>query len=224
MPLDSFYTSDPNLIEIGIDEVGRGPMFGRVYSCAIILPKNGSFKHELMKDSKKFTSHKKLVETAQYIKENCTNYAIAYEDESCIDKYNIKNATHMAMHKAIKELLNNDRKATYILLVDGREFKSLTYFDHESETIKEYRSVCIEGGDNKYSTIAAASILAKVERDSYISELCKDYPKLDEYYDLSKNKGYGTAKHLAGIEKYGITEWHRKTFGICKMSPLNDIV
>jgi len=223
MPLNAFYDPDTTCIEIGIDEVGRGPMFGRVYSAAVILPKSTDFKHELMKDSKKFTSQKKLKETAQYIKDNCIQYSIAYEDENVIDKQNIKNATHMSMHKAIKSVMTDELIEKYLLLVDGRDFKPLVWFDRFHQTLKEIPTVCIEGGDNKYSAIAAASILAKVERDNYIKELCDKYPKLDELYDLSKNKGYGTAKHLAGIEKYGITKWHRKTFGICKISDIIEI-
>lgn len=224
MPISSYYDIDPNLTEIGIDEVGRGPMFGRVYSAAVILPKDDSFEHKQMKDSKKFTSYKKLVQTAEYIKEHCIDYAIGYEDEKSIDKNNIRNATHLAMHKAVKELINKHPNITPSILVDGRDFKLLTYFDTNTETIKEYKSICIEGGDNLYSSIAAASILAKVERDNYIYELCQQYPLLNDYYDLTKNKGYGTAKHMDGIRKYGITDWHRKTFGICKESDIISIV
>jgi len=223
MPVEAFYDPDTNLVEIGIDEVGRGPMLGRVYSAAVILPKNTDFKHELMKDSKKFTSQKKLKATAQYIKDNCIRYSIAYEDENVIDKQNIKNATHSAMHKAIKGVMADEMTDKYLLLVDGRDFKPLIRFDKFHQTLKEVPAVCIEGGDNKYSAIAAASILAKVERDNYIEELCKKYPKLVEFYDLAKNKGYGTAKHLDGIKNYGITKWHRKTFGICKTCDLIDI-
>ena len=91
------------------------------------------------------------------------------------------------------------------------------------QLLQDLPAICIEGGDNKYSAIAAASILAKVERDKYIEELCKKYPKLDEFYDLAKNKGYWTAKHLDGIRNYGITKWHRKTFGICKTSDIIEI-
>jgi ribonuclease HII len=76
--------------------------------------------------------------------------------------------------------------------------------------------VCIEQGDNIYSAIAAASILAKVSRDEYIQKLCDDNPTLDEYYNLRSNKGYGAAKHIDGIKQHGITEWHRKSFGICR--------
>jgi ribonuclease HII len=74
----------------------------------------------------------------------------------------------------------------------------------------------IEGGDNKYTSIAAASILAKVERDKYILSLCDEHPELIEKYSLNTNKGYGSKKHLNGIKQYGITDWHRKSFGICK--------
>ena len=83
----------------------------------------------------------------------------------------------------------------------------------------EYNQIankCIEGGDNKYTSIAAASILAKVERDKYIDELCREYPNLNERYDILKNKGYGTKKHMDGIKEFGITAFHRRTYGICK--------
>jgi ribonuclease HII len=94
--------------------------------------------------------------------------------------------------------------------VDGNDFPTFTY---ASTTLSH---VCIEGGDNTYSCIAAASILAKVARDDYIAELCKQEPSLIERYDLLKNKGYGTKKHMDGIKKYGITKWHRRSFGICR--------
>jgi len=221
MTLAPYYTDNIDIIEIGVDEVGRGPMFGRVYCAAVVLPRDDSFKHEMMKDSKKFHSKKKIESTAEYIKNNCIDYAIAYEDEKSIDKNNIKNATHMAMHKAIKIILQkNNYNKNCKILVDGRDFKPLTYMDMEEETIKEVSCICIEGGDNKYTAIAAASILAKVERDNYIYDICKSYSKLDEYYDLSKNKGYGTAKHMDGIRKYGITNWHRTSFGLCKESKI----
>jgi len=237
MSLAPYYNSDENTIEVGIDEVGRGPMFGAVCCAAVILPKDNSFQHNLMKDSKKFHSKKKIETTSEYIKKNALEYSIAFMDEKVIDKENIKNATYLAMHKAIKELLNNigffenlKNKSnnkyfnkTFIILVDGNDFKPFTYLDPDEEIIKEIPCQCIIGGDNKYTAIAAGSILAKVERDNYINKLCKEYPKLDEYYDLSKNKGYGTAKHIDGIRKYGITKWHRKSFGLCKEATEIDI-
>lgn len=214
----SFCYKDDEKMEIGVDEVGRGPMFGRVYCAAVVLPKNDTFNHSLMKDSKKFTSKKKLEEVANYIKSNCLYYDIQYNDETNIDKNNILSATHLAMHNAIKKI-NNYKHSR--LLIDGNNFKPLTYLDNN--IIKQVDSICIEKGDNKYTSIAAASILAKVERDNYIYDLCSKYSKLNEYYDLENNKGYGTSKHLEGIKKYGITKWHRKTFGICKNSDIIEI-
>ena len=74
----------------------------------------------------------------------------------------------------------------------------------------------VEGGDNKYASIAAASILAKVERDKYIEELCKENPELAEHYGIDSNKGYGAKRHIDGIKEHGITIWHRRTFAPCK--------
>ena len=219
--LNTFYNEDPNIIEIGVDEAGRGPMLGRVYSAAVILPKDNSFKHELMKDRKKFTSKKKILLAAEYIKENSIAWTINYRDENDIDKYNIKSATHMAMHDCIRKLEQYKKDST-LLLIDGNDFKPFTFLDND-DMIKQVKNVCVTQGDNKYTCIAAASILAKVARDEYIEELCKDFPKLDEYYNLSKNKGYGTKEHIDGIKKYGITKFHRRTFGLCQNSNLIEI-
>jgi ribonuclease HII len=213
------YCIDPNdsVLEIGVDEAGRGPMFGRVYTGAVILPKSmDAFKHELMKDSKKFHSEKKIKEVAAYIKANAIAWAVGWADEREIDQLNIRRATHKAMHQAIQAVLEKQEWAdAKILLVDGNDF---TPFIDKSESIVPVplQHVCIEGGDNTYSCIAAASILAKVARDDYIAELCAAEPELITRYDLLKNKGYGTKKHMDGIKQYGITEWHRKTFGICR--------
>ena len=226
------YTNN-TLFEIGIDEVGRGPMFGRVYSAAVILPINDTFKYECLKDSKKFTSQKKITEVADYIKQNALFWAICYEDEKAIDTLNIRNATLKAMHNAISaiiakynESVNNineiDLNTLFYLLIDGNDFKCYTYFCKTSNVIKQLNNVLVEGGDNKYCSIAAASILAKVERDNYIRAMCLEFPKLDTYYGLLNNKGYGTIKHMEGIKKYGISKWHRITYGCCKDSTIND--
>ena len=211
--LNVSYYNDDNVIEIGIDEVGRGPMFGRVYTAAVILPKEG-FDHSKMKDSKKFHSKKKINEVSEYIKENAIAWSIQWEDEKVIDKINIRNATHSAMHKAIKEIYDKENGKNYVLLVDGNDFKP--YIVIKENILEQVSHVCIEGGDNKYSSIAAASILAKVARDAYIDEMCVLNPELIEKYDLNNNKGYGTKKHMDGISEHGITEWHRRSFGICK--------
>jgi len=214
--------NDENFEEIGVDEAGRGPLFGRVYAAAVILPKDDSFNHSLMKDSKKFHSKKKIQEVADYIKQNALAWAVCYEDEKTIDEINILQASQSAMHKSIKEVVKkyskngkNTDTDKLKLLIDGNYFKPLTII-HSNMKIEQMEYTCIEGGDNKYSAIAAASILAKVERDNYIDELCKEFPDLIEKYSLDSNKGYGAKKHLEGIKKYGITIWHRRSFGICK--------
>jgi ribonuclease HII len=210
--LEIFYNENPDCLEIGIDEVGRGPMLGRVYTAAVILPKDDSFDHSKMKDSKKFHSKKKIKEVSEYIKENAITWNIQWESETVIDDINIRNATFNAMHKAIQNIY--DKTKSTLLLVDGNDFKPFVVVNNN--IFEQVPHICIEGGDNKYSSIAAASILAKVARDEYIDELCSNNPYLKERYDLHNNKGYGTKKHMDGIRQHGISEWHRKSFGICK--------
>ena len=219
--LKKFYHLDANIIEIGADEAGRGPMFGRVYSGAVVLPKDDSFDHYKMKDSKKFTSknNKKIQEVADYIKANAIAWAVEYEDERVIDDINILQATQSAMHKAIRSVLRQIKDLdtnNLFLLIDGNYFKQLTVFNKSNNRIENAKFETIEGGDNKFTSIAAASILAKVERDKYIEELCIENPELIEKYGIDSNKGYGSKTHMDGIRKYGITKWHRRTFGLCK--------
>ena len=216
-PLEICFNSENNNWEIGIDEAGRGPLFGRVYTAAVVLPKDKDlFDHSLMKDSKKFTSKKKINEVYEYIKKNAIAYNVSYEDETTIDKINILQATFKSMHNSVRNILQNkpDDKKIEKLLVDGNNFKPFTYLNNNH--ITQLNHTCIEGGDNKFCSIAAASILAKVERDKYIEELCEKNPDLDDKYGILKNKGYGTRKHIDGIKQFGISEFHRKTYGLCK--------
>ena len=222
------YYHELNTLEIGADEVGRGPMLGRVYSGAVILPKDDSFDHFKMKDSKKFTSKnpKKIQEIAEYIKEHAIAWAVEYEDEKVIDEINILQATQSAMHKAVKSVIKQLQEksdslvepdlSNLLLLIDGNYFKQLTILNRPKTKLVTVNYETIEGGDNKYTAIAAASIIAKVERDRYIHELCLENPELIERYGIDSNKGYGAKVHMDGIKKYGITKWHRRTFGICK--------
>ena len=166
-----------------------------------------------MRDSKKINKNK-IKELADYIKQNAISWSITFEDENTIDKINIRQSVFKSMHKSIKNTLNNIDIPSARLLIDGNDFKPyINIFNGEMENCPY---VTIEGGDDKFTPIAAASILAKVERDNYIDELVKLNPTLDTYYGISSNKGYGAKKHLDGINKYGITKWHRKTYGICK--------
>jgi len=138
--LSKYYNSEPHIMEIGADEAGRGPMFGRVYSGAVVLPKDDSFDHYKMKDSKKFTSKnsKKINEVAEYIKQHALAWAVCYEDERVIDEINILQATQSAMHKAIKAVVNqlsttnkipNQDYNNLFLLIDGNYFKPLSITD-----------------------------------------------------------------------------------------------
>ena len=218
--LNICFDTNPTIFEIGVDEAGRGPLFGRVYTAAVILPKDESFEHFNMKDSKRFHSKKKIQEVAEYIKANAIAWSVTYEDEKTIDSINILQATQQSMHKSILKTIDNHFnkdinkvKKDYKLLIDGNYFK--TFHPNQSH-ISTLDHICIEGGDNKYTAIAAASILAKVARDQYIEELCDVNPELDLYYGIRSNKGYGAKKHINGIKEHGITIWHRRSFGICK--------
>jgi ribonuclease HII len=216
--LKVLYSENNETTEIGVDEAGRGPLFGRVYTAAVVLPKEDVFDYTKLKDSKKFHSKKKIVEVYDYIKENALCYSITYEDEKVIDNINILQATQQSMHKSITEILKqkkiNDDNA--LLLIDGNYFNSFTMYDKDRCKIKVIPHECIKGGDNEYGCIAAASILAKVERDKYIETLCDENPELTERYGINTNKGYGAKKHLDGIKMHGITKWHRKSFAPCK--------
>jgi ribonuclease HII len=226
--LKKCYNESENVFEIGVDEVGRGPLFGRVYTAAVILPKDDSFDCSMVKDSKKFHSKKKIEEAAEYIKNNALAWYISYEDEKTIDDINILQATQQSMHNSIleirkqlnKKLLSEGKQELkdyyYSLLIDGNYFKPVTFLNKKTNKIETLPYVTVEGGDNKYASIAAASILAKVERDNYIDKMCKENPTLSEYYGIDSNKGYGAKRHLDGIKEHGITIWHRRSFGICK--------
>lgn len=214
--LEKIFDINNENYEVGIDEAGRGPLFGRVYAAAVVLPKDDeNFHYEWMKDSKKFSSVTKINEVADYIKQNAISWSVTYEDEKIIDKINILQATYKCMHKAVNNILHNNCSIS-CLLVDGNNFKPFTQWNNEQSKYISIPHHCVEGGDNKYASIAAASILAKVERDNYIKELCTEYPILISNYNIDKNKGYGTKKHIDGIQEFGITQWHRKSYGICK--------
>jgi ribonuclease HII len=223
MPLKKYYDENEITIEIGSDEAGRGPLFGRVYSAAVILPKDDTFDHYKMKDSKKFHSKKKIKEVAEYIKKSAIAWSVKYADEVKIDDINILQATQWAMHEAIKDVKNQILNIKpelniddLLLLIDGNYFNPLYHFNKTTSKPILIKHELVEGGDNKYTSIAAASILAKVERDTYIEELCLENPELSEKYGIDSNKGYGAKKHMDGIKKFGITKWHRRSFGICK--------
>lgn len=175
----------------GVDEVGRGCWAGPVVACACILPIG--YENKAIKDSK-VLSIKRREQLAQIIKENCLAYAIAYVDAPRIDIINIKEAAKEAM---VKALANLHLKPTCVL-VDAEEIK------FPKTTI-----VPIIKGDAKSTSIAAASIIAKVYRDKILDDLDHQYPQ----YGFAKNKGYGTMVHLNALKKYGpIKSIHRFSY------------
>ena len=238
--LQRYMFDNPNILEIGIDEAGRGPLFGRVYAAAVILPKdNDVFPHELMKDSKKFTNRAKLNEVAQIIMDKCIAYSVNYAENTEIDKLNPLKATMKIMNDCVSEILDNfeanndvndindvndeNSNQSHYLLVDGSYFRPRMRMSKDGMKPVNIPYTCVTSGDDTFTSIAAASILAKYHRDNYIDAICDENEGLDELYDLRKNKGYGTAKHMSAIKKYGITKWHRKSFGICKNANVIEI-
>jgi ribonuclease HII len=179
-----------NKLIAGVDEVGRGSWIGPVFSAAVILKKN--IKKNLLKDSKKISA-KKRKQLANYIKKNSI-YSVGMASTKEIDKYNILQATLLSMKRAI----NNLKYKPNIILIDGT---------HAPKNWN-YRYKTIVHGDEKIAAISAASIVAKVARDRYITRLAKNYT----LYSWHTNFGYGTKKHLSAINKFGITKHHRKSF------------
>ena len=180
----------------GVDEVGRGSLVGPVYAAAVIL--NHSINKKLLKDSKKLSKKRREI-LAHYIKKNST-WAIAKASIREIEKKNILQASLMAMKRAILKL----KKKPSMILIDGNKLPK----------IENYKLKTVIKGDQKIPSISAASIIAKVARDNFISKLGIKYKS----YSWGENYGYGTKKHLIAIKKFGATVHHRKTF-----SPLNKL-
>ena len=181
----------------GVDEVGRGSLIGPVYAAAVIL--NDSINKKLLKGSKSLTKDKRE-ELYKYIKENSI-WAIGQASIKEIEKINILHASLLAMKRAILKL----KKKPSLVLIDGNKLPNL----------KNYNLKYVIKGDQKISSISAASIIAKVSRDKFITKLSKEF----NGYGWDTNSGYGTKEHLKAIKKFGITKYHRKTF-----SPICDLL
>ena len=199
-----FYEKDK--IEIGIDEAGRGSLIGPVCVAGVIL---GDIIHNPppyeIKDSKKCSPKIRRI-LSKYIEENAIAFHVQFISEKEIDTINILQATVKGMTLCVDEI----RKEIEIdrILVDGNYFP--IYLTEDFDHIPHQ---CIPKGDNKYLNIAAASILAKEYRDEFMIQLVNDHNEL-ENYDIINNKGYGTRNHKLGIQNYGLTQWHRKSFNI----------
>ena len=174
----------------GVDEAGRGPLAGDVYAAAVILPQD--FEIQGLNDSKKL-SEKKREQLYDIIVDKAVSYCVASATVDEIDKYNILNATFMAMNRAVNGL--NVKPG--LVLVDGNK-----------NPIKNYNSRFVIKGDAVSASIAAASILAKVTRDRYMKQLAEQYPE----YEFQRHKGYGTKLHYELLDKYGVSDVHRISF------------
>ncbi len=182
---------DKLMIEAGCDEAGRGCLAGPVFAAAVILPK--SFRHPLLNDSKQLTD-KQRKELRPLIETEAIAWAVAQVEAIEIDEINILNASFLAMHRAIDAL----KQKPELLLIDGNRFRPYADIPHQ----------CIIGGDGKYKSIAAASILAKTYRDDYMDNLHESFP----HYHWLSNKGYGTLKHRDAIRQHGACVHHRVSF------------
>jgi ribonuclease HII len=194
--LKHFYQKE--LIEAGCDEAGRGCLAGPVFAAAVILPND--FFHPLLNDSKQVTE-KNRNELKLVIEQSAIAFAVASIDNDEIDKINILKASFKAMHLAIGKL----KKKPQLLLIDGNRFYSYKKIPHR----------CIIKGDSIFTSIAAASILAKTYRDEYMMKLHKKFPG----YAWDNNKGYGTLAHRNAIAMYGQCKYHRKTFRLKAVQP-----
>ena len=165
-----------------------------------------------------------MAELAQFIKTKARAWAVHYIEHDVIDEINIRQAVFQGMHETIKQCLPQDVfHSKILLLIDGNDFKPYSLYDKSEDRLMTLPHETVEQGDNTYQAIAAASILAKYSRDLYIEELCQNNPELSQRYALNKNMGYGTRAHLDGIAQYGISQWHRRTYGRCKEARFNPI-
>lgn len=203
-----------NTWEVGVDEVGRGCLLGPVIACAVALPDDTSTAPEWseIKDSKKLSA-KKRHRLHDFITTHAASIGLGITDEATIDKINIFEATMVSMKLALNACLQQLElsKTAVEALIDGPYFRR-----YESTKFTPFRHRCIPSGDATHLAIACASIVAKHTRDTMIQELAKENPNL-EAYEISKNKGYGTAAHMKALRKLGPTEFHRKSFKPCSL-------
>ncbi|WP_026704147.1 ribonuclease HII [Flavobacterium soli] len=177
--------------EAGTDEAGRGCLAGPVTAAAVILPEN--FSLNLLNDSKKL-SEKTRDDLKPIIEQQAICFSVTHLDPSIIDEINILNASIKAMQECILKL----KITPLYIIVDGNRFKPIENIPHS----------CIIKGDSLYTSIAAASVLAKTYRDEYMNKIHEEYPM----YNWKQNKGYPTKEHREAIRKYGTTKYHRMSF------------
>jgi ribonuclease HII len=192
-----------DVVEVGLDEAGRGCLFGRLYVGAVVFSNDlenffdhGATLNEI-RDSKLITKRKRAI-LYDYIQECALDKSVAYAEVDDVDRLNVLQADLMTMHKALDQLIVPVER----VLIDGDHWKP--YKDTEGYAIVD--------GDAQYLAIAAAGILAKVSRDRWVESVVAEHPEWDTWYGLSSNMGYGTQKHMDGLKEFGVTSEHRKSF------------
>ena len=188
-----------DLVEAGCDEAGRGPLAGPVFAAAVVLPKN--FCHPVLNDSKKMTE-KQRDELRPIIEKEALAWAVEAVSAAEIDEINILNASIAGMQRAVRKLAVKPD----FLLIDGNRFKP---FD-------EFKYATVVRGDAIYTSIAAASVLAKTYRDEFMIRLAEEFPM----YGWERNMGYPTKEHIEAIRRYGYTKWHRRSFHPKELEPV----
>ena len=202
--LASRFTEDDQL-EIGIDEAGRGSFWGPIVAGAVILPLEWTTEQralfDQLRDSKKLTPKKRVV-LAAGIRAHALAYATGMVTAEEINREGISWANREAFRRAAVSVMDQRPPSDVRLLVDG--VLALDQWEGEQHLIVE--------GDSKYVAIAAASIIAKVTHDEWITAYCADHAECAERYDLVRSNGYGTPRHRAGIQRYGGHELHRVVY------------
>ena len=207
------YYLDGVKLEVGLDESGRGSYLGRMYAGAVFWdPETSS---PLIKDSKELTPRQRLI-AYDFIKEYAPAYGHGWVEVDEIEQLGLNPCNTLIMYRAIKDC---DIIPEHILIDgDKKAFKNFLYKSQFGDSIGHS---IIPQGDSKYMSIAAASIIAKVERDKYIEKLCDDHPYLD-VYNIRSNKGYGAKVHEEALAHWGITKFHRVSYK--SVSPYADKV
>jgi ribonuclease HII len=200
--------ADDGLVEVGLDEAGRGALWGRLYVGAVALPDDteAMFDHGAalahVRDSKSLSARKRAI-IVDYVKEVAVDHAVAWAEAADVDRRNVLQADLDAMHAALNKLSVPVQR----VLVDGDVWRPWCAPGESAPAA----AVTLPDGDASYLPIAAASVLAKVAHDAWVAETLAAHPEL-EPYGFARNMGYGTAQHIAALNEHGPTPLHRHTF------------
>lgn len=200
-------------VEVGLDEAGRGPLWGRLYvGAAVMAPDDdayfdGGVVLKQITDSKKLTPRRRAV-LRDYIQDTAIATAVAWAEPAEIDAVNVLQANMNAMHRALDAIWKEECIPFQRILVDGDTWRVW----HDPETGTEVPGIKIVEGDASVLSIAAASILAKEAHDEWVRTTVAAEPLLSERYGLDRNMGYGTAAHMAGLKTWGAHALHRRSF------------